>query len=284
MAVANRVVLLGLFVGQGCAVDLIEPAVDPGDYALFAPEVVVLSAGLERVNVDGDRDCDDLETCFPIGIHVGHGILVDLNGHVHAVPQLLSSTGDGLAFADPEAASLGGWPAPYMERTTTGYELSAPLGARQRLIDVGDGWEFGWRPGQLPGLSVTWEGDRTVIRDFGEPRLYVQSQGDHLLLQQTLFRDRTEIRYSDDGNVYEVDRLDVMSPVQIAVTLDDRTMLSGRATRVKLTRETNAQGEQELVRTSGLMRRRTTLTEDGWIDRVILRSTVQVEGGRPVTR
>lgn len=265
----------------GCA-DLVDPAEDPGRYELIEPEIVVVAADLERIALRGD--VDDLRT--PIGVHLGHGIVVDLHGHVDAIPQLLAETGEGFAVADPDAVSLGGIEQERLERTASGYALRGPVRLQSSLSEVEGGWEIRDAVDVRPFLTVDHDGERASIHDFGTLSLVVQSQGEHLLVQQTGLRDRSEIRYDPDGSYYEFDRKGSALVRQVAESMGNRTRISGLSLLARFERQLDAEGRVELVRTAGPLspvRTRTTLTDSGWIDRGVVRDTVTIEGGLPPT-
>jgi hypothetical protein len=270
---ATTMVLLG-----GCSVELLEPAADPGDYALIDPEVVVLSRGLERMAIDHD----DEENCLkPFGFHLGHGLFVDVDGNVSAIPQLLAPTGEGLAVAEPDLAVVGvGLFAQVMEREDDRYHIGRSERFGRYIEPIENGWALDEPLQRRPGLIVAFDGTQTVVMNAGW-RLLVQSQGDHLLVQQTGIRDRTEIRHGDDGAWYELDRVGPASPIT-ALTVDDRTVVSGPGHRATHSRELD-DGHEALVRRGALGRTTTTLTDAGWVEGTVLRTTVEVDGGRAVT-
>ena len=100
-----------------------------------APEVVVLSSSIQRVDLERktERECDtdsqgqtvchDEEVAYPpVAIHAGEGVARDLNGNLFVAPQLVARGAPGEAVVNPSYV-----------------EVRGPFGSRGRLERERDG-------------------------------------------------------------------------------------------------------------------------------------------------
>ena len=96
------------------------PAADPGAYELESPEVVVMSDSVQRIDIaretredctgfGEERSCHTENVSYhPLGIHLGEGVVQDLNGNLFAAPQLVAPGTPGIAVANPERVEVDG--------------------------------------------------------------------------------------------------------------------------------------------------------------------------------
>ena len=271
----------------GCT-DPVPPAADPGAFELENPELVVMSDSIQRIDLARETDevCTGIgedETCttvdvdyHDIGIHFGHGVVQDLNGNLFAAPQLVAPGAPGLAVSNPSRVVADG-----------------PLGSGGTLVQTEhgryttDGSLFGYRQ------TITVEGDQALVEGTGlfggkyekmkvavadgrasvsEGRYvaqYVQSQGDHLLVQTRYGGEIAEIRHDTSAHRYEVRRPALFGDYNITMTYGPN-----RATRSSdswgsgertVTRTTNEKGNTVFEKRDNSWRGTSTeKTDDGW--------------------
>lgn len=127
----------GVGMVAGTALSMAGPAsaAPPVEVELEAPEVVVLSSSIERVDLerktetDCDTDSSGAPICqeenvayHPVGVHAGKGVVRDLNGNLFVAPQLVAKDAPGVATVNPDFV-----------------EVRGPFGSRGRLERQRDG-------------------------------------------------------------------------------------------------------------------------------------------------
>jgi hypothetical protein len=271
----------------GCT-DPVPPAADPGAFELENPELVVMSDSIQRIDLARETDevctgTGEDETCttvdvdyHDVGIHFGHGVVQDLNGNLFAAPQLVTPGAPGLAVSNPARVIADG-----------------PLGSGGTLVqtDLGryatEGSLFGYRQtvtvegeqarvegtglfgGKYEKMKVSVNDGRATVSEGRYVTEYVQSQGDHLLVQTRYGGELAEIRHDIAASRYEVRRPALFGDYNISlsygpnlVTRESDTWGSGKAT---VTRATNEKGNTVFEnRDNGWRGTSTEKTADGW--------------------
>lgn len=275
------------------------PAADPGSYQLEDPDVIVMSESIQRIDLrretteectgfGEEEECDTENVDYhQVGIHLGEGVVQDLNGNLFAAPQLVAPGAPGLAVSSPDSVKVDGplWSNGSLERTEDGnYELRGWL-FEDRDIDVADGsirvsGAFG-----AGDMSVTNEAGVTTITEGWNDVTLVQSQGSHVLVQSQYGRPIAEIEHDRTEGTYKVDP-DRIAARDTVMTYDAReiTRKNGGWNGDAVVTEERS-GRTEYHQKSGRHTVvSTTVTDQGWKDEIHSflgdTTTYSVEGGQ----
>lgn len=297
---------LGLAAGTLAACGSpVPPASEAGAYELEDAEVVILNHSIDRIDLARETDtvCTgsfEDETCFEvdepyheIGIHMGHGIVQDLNGNLFAAPQLAAEDAPGHAVANPDSVYVDG-----------------PLFTEGRVQRTGDstfdvsGSVFGGKYSiRLDGKNAVVTTPSLIGRDYESMRIshvdgvntisqgrweqqHVQSQGDHLLVQNTIGSELGRIEHDTTNGTYTIseDRLfgdDYMITATYGPQQYKRSGNSWGGTRVQV--EENEAGQHETTFNRGRADYTVTPNGQGWTSKAngLLGSTTdyQITGG-----
>ena len=258
------------------------PAADPGGYEIESPEVVVMSDSTQKIDLarETDTDCTgtgDDRTCttenvayHPVGIHIGEGVVQDLNGNLFAAPQLVANT-PGMNVSNPTSLNVDGpWRSDGTLRTKEDgtVELRGNLFGKKDL-HISDSQVRAESKGFLGGeiTRVTNENGVSTVKEGRSTVAIVQSQGDHVLVQTRYGGTIAEIRHEDGSGQYEVD-LDGWGG-ETVMTYDsyEMTRKNGRWNGNAVVRDMKSDGTVQLKEKSG---RRTVVTttirDNGWKD------------------
>lgn len=279
---------LGLAAGAlaGCTSPT-PPAQDPGAYVLESPEIVVMSDSLHRIDLaretetvctgfGEDERCDTEKVDYhPIGIHVGHGVVEDLNGNLFSAPQLVTG-GPGIAVKNPDSVYLDGplgseGRLRRLDENTV--ETSKSLFGRHQItlteneaLVTGPSL-FGSRHEEI---RVRVNGGVATISEGRWDQQLVQSQGDHLLVQSARGNEIASVRNDNTQGSYSVSQPSLFSDYRVTVKSDSNSTRFednswGRETVV--TKGTNRQGQTTFeTRSGGWRQGTTTVTDSGWKD------------------
>ena len=201
----------------------VAPAEDPGAYTLENPDVVVMDDSLDRIDLsrETDRQCTGVgedETCIEVdrdyhrvGLHVGHGVVQDLNGNLFVAPQLAAGEAPGKAAVNPRSVDLKGplLSEGRLKQTSPGhYEVSGSLFGYRHKIDINGNEATVTQQGLLGSYeSMRIENDNgvvTVVEGGWSEQEMVQSQGDHLLVQSQWGINHGEIRHNPEAGEYSL--------------------------------------------------------------------------------
>lgn len=260
------------------------PAADPGAYEIESPELVVMSDSIQRVDLaretetdcigtGEDRRCTTEDVVYhPVGIHIGEGVVQDLNGNLFAAPQLVTDS-PGIAVSNPTSLDLEvKWSSDGSLRTKEdgSIELRGRFGKSK--VEISENEVAVDSQGFLGGriTSVTHSDGVSKVKEGSHQTVaLVQSQGDHVLVQTKHGREIAEIRHDEDNNQYVIDRGSGFGNTETTFTYDgnEMTRKNGRWNGNAVVRETNPQGEVVFKEKSG---RHTVVTttvgENGWTD------------------
>ena len=255
------------------------PAVDPGAYELESPEVVVMSDSVQRIDISREtrQECHgsgEQRTCHsenvsyhPIGIHIGEGVVQDLNGNLFASPQLVAPGAPGIAVANPERVEADGplgHDGSYRRHDENTFHTNDSVFGK-KAIDINDNEVVVSNRGFLGGESmrVTLEDGVATVKEGRSVVSLVQSQGDHLLLQSRYGNEQAQIRH--ENGKYEVKEPGLFGgdTTTMSYNSNEITRKNGRWNGNAVVRS----GENEFKVKSGRhTESTTTVREDGWVD------------------
>ena len=216
---------VALFSGEPVA-----PAEDPGAYTLENPDVVVMDDSLDRIDLSRETDTQcsgtgEDEVCVEVsrdyhrvGLHIGHGVVQDLNGNLFVAPQLAAPDAPGKAAVNPNSVDLEAplFSEGHLKQTSPGhYEVSGSLFGFRHEIDINGNEARVTQRGLLGSFeSMRIENDNgvvTVVEDGWSRQEIVQSQGDHLLIQGQWGGKYGEIRHNPEAGEYSLTRPSLFS-------------------------------------------------------------------------
>jgi len=219
-------VALGLALASGtlsgCGTP-VPPAADAGAYELEDVEVVVLSDSIDRIDIarethevctgsGDDESCHETDDPYhPIGLHLGHGVVQDLNGNLFAAPQLAADQAPGRAVANPDSVFVDGplFTEGHLNRTGAGsFDIEGSVFSGDYTIDL-DGKSavvtsralFG---GRYESMRISHVDGTSTISEGRWDQEIVQSQGEHLLVQGTHGAKLAEIRQDREAGSYSL--------------------------------------------------------------------------------
>lgn len=280
---AKAAVGLGLVASalSGCGTQQ-APAPDPGVYEMEAPELVVMSDNIQRIDIEReqteectgigeDRDCDWEDVAYhPMGIHIGEGVVQDFNGNLFAAPQLVAQQAPGNAVFSPERVEIDGvlGTGGTMSRKdsdtfeTRGFSLGrTEIEVNDNSVDVTANALFG----RHDVTSVATQNGVATVKEGRYVEALVQSQGDHLLVQTNHGRTMAEIRHSEADGSYTVKRPGLFggSTTEVQYNENSLTRKDDRWTTATVSRV----GEDQVkVKQGPFGVVTTTKTADGWND------------------
>ncbi|MCA9775389.1 MAG: hypothetical protein KC800_01675 [Candidatus Eremiobacteraeota bacterium] len=255
------------------------PAADPGAYELESPEVVVMSDSVQRIDISREtredctgfgeeRSCHTENVSYhPIGIHVGEGVVQDLNGNLFAAPQLVAPGTPGIAVANPERVEVDG-PLGHdgryqREDENTFHTEDSVFG--KKAIDFNDNEIVVTNRGLFGGESmrVTLDGGVATVKEGRSVVSLIQSQGDHLLVQSRYGNEQAQIRHQDGS--YEVKEPGLFGGGTTTMNYNDQeiTRKNGRWNGDAVVR---SRLNEFKVKSGRHTETTTTVNEDGWVD------------------
>jgi hypothetical protein len=269
----------------GCVGEPVPPAPDPGAYEIDSPEVVVLSDSVQRIDLsrEQERECTGFgedESCsyvdvayHAVGIHMGEGIVQDLNGNLFAAPQIVAPGSPGIAVANPDYVFVDGplGSEGTLTKTDNGIVTGGSIFGRAR-IEVSDNEAvvmqkalFG---GEYETMRVTTNNGVGTVSERRWDQQVVQSQGEHILVQTDRGHKLAEVRHNEDNNTYKVTKDALFRDYEVTVTygpdaVNFETNTWGSDSSVSRSR--NSSGNEQFQTKDGAFRRSTvTVREDGW--------------------
>lgn len=258
------------------------PAADPGSYEIESPEVVVMSQSTQKIDLarETETTCTgtgDSQSCTTenvayhrVGIHVGEGVVQDLNGNLFAAPQLVSDA-PGMNVANPTSVDIDGpWRSDGTIRTNPqgDLELRGNLLGKKN-IEVSENEIVVESKGFLGGemTRVTHDDGVSTIKEGRSTVALVQSQGDHLLVQTRYGGTIAEIRHQEGSGQYSVDHDGWGGETVMTYNSQEMTRKNGRWNGNAVVREEHSDGTVTWKEKSGRHTvATTTQTEDGWTD------------------
>ena len=277
------------------------PAPDPGVYEMEAPELVVMSDNIQRIDIEReqteectgigeDRDCDWEDVAYhSMGIHLGEGVVQDFNGNLFAAPQLVAKQAPGNAVFSPEGVEIDGvlgTGGAMTRKDGDSFETRGSLLGRTEIdvnsnsIDVKGKSIFGTH--RLTNVTTT-DGVATV-KEGRYVQAVVQSQGDHVLVQTKRGRTMAEITHSEDDGNYTVKRPGFLGGPTTEVQYNENSLTrkDGRWTTARVSRV----GEDQVKVKQGPFGVVTTTSKaDGWNDNYAGPGSTdyKIEGGTKIS-
>ena len=269
----------------GCT-DAVPPAANAGNYDIGSPELVVMSQDIQRIDINRETDrecsgfgedesCHDVDVAYhPIGIHMGEGVVQDFNGNLFAAPQLVTQGSPGTAVANPEQVYADGplgTTGTLKRRDEDTFRIRGSIFGRAD-IDVSDkNIVVNGRGlfGSYEAMNILNSGGVTDIKEGRFTQAYVQSQGDHVLVQSKYGRTLAEIRHEDGSGKYQVTRPGLFGGYNMNVTYNDNQVsFDGPGWGDSLvSSSTNGKGEEVVsVKSGPFTTVTTTEKESGWND------------------
>ena len=215
---------VGLAVGvaalfSGEPVTPVAPAGDSGAYTLENPELVVMDDSLDRIDLSRETDCSSTgDGCTEtnriyhrVGLHVGHGVVQDLNGNLFVAPQLAAEGIPGKVAVNPTSLDLKATrnqEEGRLRETSPGhYEVSGGMfGSRQEIDFNGDEVTVVQRGlfGNYESIRIENHDGIISITDAAFGKQFIQPQGDHILVQGSRGQKYGEIRHNPEAGEYSL--------------------------------------------------------------------------------
>jgi hypothetical protein len=211
---------LGLAAGAlagvtGCS----ETAPAQPEYQLESPEVVVLSESTQRIDLSREQDtqCVAFGECVtedvayhPVGIHLGEGIVQDMNGNLFAAPQLVADGAPGAAVESPEileADNSYGHTGILQQTGPNTYQMGGDLFGRAE-ISTGGEHSTVKTPGLFQAkehLSINAGTDEAFIREHSGQVSVVKAHDDHISIHNADGEPIAQVRHNERKGEYTVD-------------------------------------------------------------------------------
>lgn len=263
------------------------PAADAGAYELESPEIVVLDQSVDRIDLareteeplfcDDDNessfdDCDEEPVDYhSVGIHVGHGVVQDLNGNLFVAPQLAAGSTPVAAARNPESVEVKAplWTKASLERQADGsYQTDGFFGNRKISREGDDVLVTGGLFGRSELMRVRNDGQSVTIVENGWNNEIVQSQGDHLLIQNQSGHELGEVRHDPEAGTYSLFRDHLIGDTTYSVNYSDTSYSRESDNWGSEKIETQVQGDTIVTSQSWPgAQLNSTRTESGWTTR-----------------
>ncbi|MCA9777761.1 MAG: hypothetical protein KC800_13625 [Candidatus Eremiobacteraeota bacterium] len=209
---------LGLGVAAGALAGCAEMAPAEPVYQLESPEVVVLSESTQRIDLSREQNCvgfGDFKECedvayHPVGIHLGEGIVQDMNGNLFAAPQLVAKGAPGAASINPETLSADNsyGAKGILQQTAPGqYHMDGAIFGRAD-ISTSPVQSRVMTPGLFKSkehLSINGGQQEAFIREGSGEVHVVRAQGDHISVLNAQGETIAQVRHNERKGEYKVD-------------------------------------------------------------------------------
>jgi hypothetical protein len=212
---------LGLAAGALAGCTEMAPAAQTDIY-LEAPEVVVLSESTQRIDLSRETDtqcvgfgaskeCVTEDVAYhPVGIHLGEGIVQDMNGNLFAAPQLVADGAPGAAVESPEileADNSYGATGILQQTSPNTYQMGGDLFGRAE-ISTGVNHSTVRTPGFFKAkehLTINAGVDQAFIREHSGQVSVVKAHGDHISVHNENGDSVAQVRHNGRTGEYRVD-------------------------------------------------------------------------------
>ena len=211
---------LGLVAGavSGCA----DMASAQPEVQLEAPEVVVLSESTQRIDLSREQDeqcvgfgaareCVTEDVAYhPVGIHLGEGIVQDMNGNLFAAPELVAKGAPGAAVESPqilEADNSYGATGILQQTAPNTYQMGGDLFG-QAQISTGPNHSRVETPGLFRNkehLNIHSGVDQAFIREHSGQVSIVKAHNDHISVHNEDGGPIAQVRHNERTGEYTVD-------------------------------------------------------------------------------
>ena len=209
---------LGLGVAAGALVGCAEMAPAEAVHQLESPEVVVLSESTQRIDLAREQNCvgfGDFKECedvayHPVGIHLGEGIVQDMNGNLFAAPQLVAKGAPGAASINPEileADNSYGASGILVQKAPGFFEMDGAIFGRAN-ITTGSTEARVTTPAffrDKEHLNINGSGQEAFIREGSGETHVVRANGDHISVQNAKGETVAQVRHNERKGEYKVD-------------------------------------------------------------------------------